>query len=70
MTKNEFSHFIEQKAFQNNTSCIEEIIHYCTDQKMSFTQVTKQINASLKAKLQQEYIDLEMMHTKSASLPH
>ena len=70
MTKNEFSYFIEQKAHQNNTSCIEEVIHYCNVTKITFTQVTKQINASLKAKIQQEYIDLEMMHTKSASLPH
>jgi hypothetical protein len=53
----DFSHFIEQTAFNEGKTCTQAILDYCDNKDIEPSDVAKLIGPSLKGKIQMEMIE-------------
>jgi hypothetical protein len=66
--KDNFSILIEQRAAENELSCMEAIIDYCEESGLELEVAATLLNQSLKAKVEAEARDLRFL-PKTAKLP-
>ena len=64
MTPTEFSYFIEVEASRTNSSCMDTLIEYCERKEIEIEGISKFINASLKERIKQEAIFLNLVKFK------
>lgn len=62
----DFSHFIEQKAVEEDKTCTAVILEYCDDKDIEPDDVSKLISVSLRGKIQLEMIEAGLLpeHTR------
>lgn len=70
-TPAEFSRHIEQEAIRTKQPCMDMLIDYCIKNEIEAESLNKIINSSLRAKLEAEAEDLNLLKvkTKSGKLP-
>ena len=69
-TTTEFSQYIEKMAFNADTGCLDMLTDYCIKKEIEVESVSKFLNASLKNKIKQEALDLNLLKEKKKnSLP-
>jgi len=68
-TPAEFSQHIEQIAVRTESSCMDVLIDYCIKSEIESESVNKIINNSLRAKLEAEAQDLNLLKVKGNKLP-
>ena len=69
-TTTEFSQFIEKMAFNSDTGCLDILTDYCIKREIEFESVSKFLTASLKNKIKQEALELNLLkEKKKSSLP-
>tara|TARA_Y100000004_G_scaffold196585_2_gene267076 strand:- start:4751 stop:5044 length:294 start_codon:yes stop_codon:yes gene_type:complete len=69
-TTTEFSQFIEKMAFNSDTGCLDILTDYCIKKEIEVESVSKFLTASLKNKIKQEALELNLLkEKKKSSLP-
>ncbi len=69
-TTTEFSQFIEKMAFNSDTGCLDILTDYCIKREIEVESVSKFLTASLKNKIKQEALELNLLkEKKKSSLP-
>jgi len=69
-TTTEFSQYIEKMAFNADTGCLDMLTDYCIKKEIEVESVSKFLTASLKNKIKQEALDLNLLKEKKKnSLP-
>ncbi len=63
-TPTEFSQHIEKTANMSCNSCWDILIDYCSSNNIEPESMSKLINASLKAKIESEVLDLNLIKGK------
>ena len=63
-TATEFSYFIEVEASRTNSSCMDTLIDYCEKKEIEIEGISKFINSSLKERIKQEAIFLNLVKIK------
>jgi hypothetical protein len=63
-TSTQFSQHIEKIAFRTDSSCIDVLVDYCEKENIEIESVKKLLNASLKEKIKQEALDLNLLKEK------
>lgn len=59
--KNEFSMFIEQTAHQKNYTHLEAVLEFCADHMIEPIDIASKLSKSLRAKLEQDFRDLNYL---------
>ena len=69
-TSTEFSQYIEKMAFNTNSPCMDMVCDYCEKRTIEIESISKFLTASLKAKIKEEALDLNLLKEKRKnSLP-
>jgi len=69
-TSTEFSQFIEKMAFNTSSPCIDMVVDYCEKRSIEIESISKFLTASIKAKIKEEALDLNLLKEKrKSSLP-
>ena len=68
-TSAEFSQHIEKVARVHQSSYMDVLLEYCENNEIEIESVNKLISTSLKAKLEAEAQDLNLLKEKSNKLP-
>ena len=63
-TSSEFSQFIEKSAFNAGTACMDMLCDYCIKKEIEIESISKFLTASLKAKIKEEALDLNLLKEK------
>jgi hypothetical protein len=63
-TSTEFSQFIEKMAFNSNSPCMDMVCDYCIKKEIEIESIGKFLTASLKAKIKEEALDLNLLKEK------
>ncbi len=66
-TSTEFSQFIEKMAFNTSSQCMDIVCDYCIKKEIEIESVSKFLTASLKAKIKEEALDLNLLKEKRKS---
>lgn len=64
-TPNKFSLMIESLSAEHGLSYVETIVQYCQTNDIDYDSVSKMISPTLKGKLEQEYMKLNMIKRTS-----
>jgi hypothetical protein len=68
-TPAEFSLYVEQTAFRTGQPCMDVLLDFCMKHEIEAESVNKIINNSLRAKLEAEAQDLNLLKVKGNKLP-
>lgn len=69
-TSTEFSQYIEKRAFTTKSPCMDMVVDYCLKKEIEIESMSKFLTASLKAKIKEEALDLNLLKEKrKSSLP-
>ena len=69
-TSTEFSQHIEKLAFNSNSPCMDMVCDYCEKRNIEIESISKFLTASIKAKIKEEALDLNLLKEKRKnSLP-
>jgi cell division ATPase FtsA len=60
-TANEFSMYIENIACSKNITHVEAVLEFCAEHMIDPTDIASSINKSLKAKLEQDFRELNYL---------
>ena len=63
-TSTEFSQFIEKMAFNTQSPSMDIVVDYCIKNEIEIESVSKFLTASLKAKIKEEALDLNLLKEK------
>lgn len=66
-TSTEFSQFIEKMAFNTSSPCMDIVCDYCIKKEIEIESVSKFLTTSLKAKIKEEALDLNLLKEKRKS---
>ena len=66
-TSTEFSQFIEKMAFNTQSPCMDIVCVYCIKKEIEIESVSKFLTSSLKAKIKEEALDLNLLKEKRKS---
>jgi len=66
-TSTEFSQFIEKMAFNTQSPCMDIVCDYCIKKEIEIESVSKFLTSSLKAKIKEEALDLNLLKEKRKS---
>lgn len=66
-TSTEFSQFIEKMAFNTSSPCMDIVCDYCIKKEIEIESVSKFLTSSLKAKIKEEALDLNLLKEKRKS---
>ncbi len=66
-TSTEFSQFIEKMAFNTKSPCMDIVCDYCIKKEIEIESVSKFLTSSLKAKIKEEALDLNLLKEKRKS---
>ena len=63
-TSTEFSQFIEKMAFNTQSPCMDIVVDYCIKKEIEIESISKFLTASLKSKIKEEALDLNLLKEK------
>ena len=66
-TSTEFSQYIEKIAFNTQSPCMDIVVDYCIKKEIEIESVSKFLTSSLKAKIKEEALDLNLLKEKRKS---
>ena len=63
-TSTEFSQYIEKRAFQTGSDCMDMVVDYCIKNELEIESIGKFLTANLKSKIKEEAMDLNLLKEK------
>ena len=63
-TSTEFSQFSEKMAFNTQSPCMDIVVDYCIKKEIEIESISKFLTASLKSKIKEEALDLNLLKEK------
>lgn len=61
----EFSMFIEEKAKENDQTCLETLIEFLEDKEIEIEKIKNHLSQSLQDKIRQDFVDLGMIRANT-----
>jgi len=66
-TSTEFSQYIEKMAYNTGSPCMDMVVDYCIKKDIEIESMSKYLTASLKEKIKNEALDLNLLKEKKKS---
>ena len=63
-TSTEFSQYIEKMAYNTSSPCMDMVVDYCIKKDIEIESMSKYLTASLKEKIKNEALDLNLLKEK------
>ena len=61
----DFSMYIEEKANENDQTCLETLIEFLEDKEIEIEKIKNHLSQSLQDKIRQDFVDLGMIRANT-----
>ena len=61
----DFSMYIEEKAQENDQTCLETLIEFLEDKEIEIEKIKNHLSQSLQDKIRQDFVDLGMIRANT-----